>query len=73
VLDRDVIHSLDSPIDAEGGIAALKGNLAKDGALIKQSAVADDLKVFSGPAKTFNSEEAFDQAYEQELIEEGDV
>ncbi len=73
VLDRDVIHSVASPVDPEGGIAVLKGNLAKDGALIKQSAVAGDLKLFTGPAKTFNSEEAFDQAYEQQLIEEGDV
>jgi dihydroxy-acid dehydratase len=73
VLDREVIHSIQSPIDQEGGIAVLKGNLAVDGGLIKQSAVPAELKTFSGPAKVFNSEEEFDQAYEEGRIEEGDA
>jgi dihydroxy-acid dehydratase len=73
VLDREIIRPIHSPIDVEGGIAVLKGNLAVDGSLIKQSAVALELRSFSGPAKVFNSEEEFDEAYEQGRIEEGDA
>ncbi|MFN7250414.1 MAG: dihydroxy-acid dehydratase [Anaerobacillus sp.] len=73
VLDREIIYSLEKPIDQEGGIAVLKGNLVKDGALIKQSAVSKDLLTFSGPAKVFNSEEDFVAAYEQDQIFEGDA
>ncbi|WP_410512730.1 dihydroxy-acid dehydratase [Paenibacillus sp. BR2-3] len=73
VLDREIIRTLDQPIDKEGGVAVLKGNLAEDGALIKQSAVAPELRSFAGTAKVFNSEEAFSDAYEAGLIEEGDA
>ncbi|MDT3425472.1 dihydroxy-acid dehydratase [Paenibacillus forsythiae] len=73
VLDRDVIRTLEQPLDKEGGVAVLVGNLAVDGALIKQSAVAPELRSFTGPAKVFNSEEAFSEAYEAGLIEEGDA
>ncbi|WP_410513611.1 dihydroxy-acid dehydratase [Paenibacillus sp. BR2-3] len=73
VLDREIIHPIDSPLDQEGGIAVLKGNLAVDGCLIKQSAVPAELRTFRGPAKVFNCEEEFDEAYEQGRIEEGDA
>lgn len=71
VLDREIIHTLEQPIDHEGGIAVLKGNLANQGALIKQSAVPEDLRVFSGPAIVFNSEEEFLEAFEADKIMEG--
>jgi dihydroxy-acid dehydratase len=73
VLDREIIRTVAQPIDSEGGVAVLKGNLAIDGALIKQSAVSPELRSFTGPAKVFNSEEAFSDAYEAGLIEEGDA
>lgn len=73
VLDRSIIRPLEQPLDREGGVAVLKGNLAEGGALIKQSAVAPELRTFSGPARVFNSEEAFSQAYEAGLIAEGDA
>lgn len=73
VLDREIIHHLEKPIDQEGGIAVLKGNLAVDGALIKQSAVLHELRTLTGPAKVFNAEEDFVDAYENGLIQEGDV
>ncbi|MEW9673231.1 dihydroxy-acid dehydratase [Ammoniphilus sp. 3BR4] len=73
VLDREIIHHLEKPIDQEGGIAVLKGNLAVDGALIKQSAVPHELRTLTGPAKVFNAEEDFVDAYENGLIQEGDV
>lgn len=73
VLDREIIYSVDKPIDKEGGIAVLKGNLVEDGALIKQSAVSKNLLTFSGLAKVFNSEEDFVVAYEEDKISEGDA
>lgn len=73
VLDREIIYTLDQPIDQEGGIAVLKGNLALQGALIKQSAVPEELKKFRGPAKVFNSEEEFLNAYEADEIQENDA
>lgn len=73
VLDREIIHTVGKPLDREGGVAVLTGNLAEGGALIKQSAVAAELRSFRGPAKVFNSEEAFSDAYEAGLIAEGDA
>lgn len=73
VLDREIIYTIDQPIDNEGGIAVLKGNLAERGALIKQSAVAESLKRFKGPAKVYNSEELFIQSFEAGEIQEGDA
>ena len=43
VLDRDVIRSLDQPYHSEGGIAILYGNLAPEGGVVKQSAVAPEM------------------------------
>ncbi|WP_309119423.1 IlvD/Edd family dehydratase [Paenibacillus sp.] len=54
-LNRDVIRSLEAPLDPQGGIAVLQGNLAPDGALIKQSAVSPGLKRHRGRAVVFNS------------------
>jgi len=71
VLDRKIIHPLEKPIDFEGGIAVLKGNLANQGALIKQSAIPEELKTFSGPAIVFNSEDEFLDAFEEDKIKEG--
>ncbi|WP_394235665.1 dihydroxy-acid dehydratase [Niallia oryzisoli] len=71
VLDREIIHPLETPIDFEGGIAVLKGNLANQGALIKQSAIPEELKTFSGPAIVFNSEDEFLNAFEEDKIKEG--
>ncbi len=55
--DNDIIRPLDNPYHKEGGIAVLKGNIAPGGSVIKQSAVIPEMMVFTGTAKTFNSEE----------------
>lgn len=73
VKDREIIHPLDAPLESEGGIAVLKGNLAEDGALIKQSAVPEDLMKFQGTAIVFDSEEQFDEAYHNGAIQENQV
>ncbi|MGE7611457.1 IlvD/Edd family dehydratase [Paenibacillus sp. NPDC101420] len=54
-LDGDVIRTLEEPLDSQGGIAVLRGNLAPDGALIKQTAVSAHLKKHIGRAVVFES------------------
>jgi dihydroxyacid dehydratase/phosphogluconate dehydratase len=53
VLDRNVIASIDEPLAPEGGIAVLRGSLAPDGAVIKQSAASPSLLRHRGPAVVF--------------------
>ncbi|HIE28494.1 TPA: dihydroxy-acid dehydratase [Candidatus Poribacteria bacterium] len=72
VLDDDVIRPLDNPYMQEGGIAVLKGNIAKS-SVIKQTAVGADMMQHSGPAKVFYTEEDLLQAIEDKKIAEGDV
>ncbi len=56
--DRSVVHSLDEPVAAEGGIAVLKGSLAPEGAVVKQGAVSPQMMQFTGTARVFDSEDA---------------
>jgi dihydroxy-acid dehydratase len=55
--DTRVIHTLESPITKEGGIAVLKGSLAPEGAVVKQGAVAAAMLQFTGTARVFESED----------------
>ena len=72
-LDENLIRPIDNPYSLSGGIAVLKGNLAEDGCVVKQSAVAPEMMVHEGPARVFNSEEeAIDAIYNQR-IHAGDV
>ncbi len=73
VKDREVIRPVENPYHKEGGIAILYGNLAPDGCVVKQSAVAPEMLKHKGPARVFESE---DEAYEAILggkINPGDV
>lgn len=69
----DVIRSVDAPYRKTGGIAVLTGNLAPDGAVVKESAVAEDMLVFTGPAKVFDSEEETIEAITGQKVKDGDV
>ena len=69
----DVIRRVDDPYRPKGGIAILTGNLAPDGAVIKESAVAEDMRVFTGPARVFDSEDAAIEAIIGKQIKNGDV
>jgi len=69
----DVIHSIENPLAPEGGIAVLKGNLASEGAVIKQSAVLPKMMVHSGPAKVTNSEEEVRDLLFSGKVQAGDV
>ncbi len=72
-LAPEVIRSLDDPIYQEGAIAILKGNLAPNGAVVKQTAVASRMLVHTGSAKVFNSEEEAKAALLSHRISPGDV
>jgi dihydroxy-acid dehydratase len=73
VTDETVIRPLDNPYHAEGGIAVLTGNLAQDGSVVKQSAVAPEMMAHSGPARVFDGEEAATEAIMAGRIKAGDV
>lgn len=72
-LDPELIRPIENPYSQTGGIAVLKGNLAPDGCVVKQSAVAPEMMVHSGPARVFNSEEEAIQAIYAGKIVAGDV
>ena len=57
ILNNDAIRPIDNPYSETGGIAILWGNIAKDGCVVKRSAVAPEMLVHSGPARVFDSEE----------------
>ncbi len=57
IYDDNIVRSIDNPYHKEGGIAVLKGNIAPRGCVIKQSAVIDEMLVFTGTAKVYESEE----------------
>ncbi|MHA1194641.1 MAG: dihydroxy-acid dehydratase [Promethearchaeota archaeon] len=71
--DYQVIRHLTDPIYPEGGIAILKGTLAPDGAVIKQSAVNPDMYHHKGPARVFECEEDLKNAFISGDIEKGEV
>lgn len=73
IMDEAVIRPLSKAYHKEGGIAVLKGNLAPDGAVVKQSAVSDKMMKFNGKAKVFNSEEDGMKAILSNKIKAGDV
>ena len=72
-LEPTIIRPVEEPYSKTGGIAVLKGNLAKDGAVVKQSAVAKEMLVHTGPARVFNSEEEAIEAIRSNKIVKGDV
>ncbi len=69
----DVIRPIERPYSMTGGIAVLWGNIAKDGCVVKRSAVADEMLVHSGPARVFDSEDAAIAAIYAGKIVSGDV
>ncbi|KKN22549.1 hypothetical protein LCGC14_0913890 [marine sediment metagenome] len=74
VLDNDVIRHLDNPIFPEGGTVVLKGNLAPEGAVVKQSAIKDkNMLKFKGQAICFNSEPEVIDALSSNKILNGSV
>ncbi len=73
ITDRNVIRPIDNPYHPEGGLAVLYGNIAPEGAIVKQSAVAPGMMRHQGPARVFNSEEDARDAIGADSIKSGDV
>jgi dihydroxy-acid dehydratase len=69
----DVIRSIESPYQNTGGLAVLYGNLAPEGAIVKQSAVSEDMLFFEGKARVFDSEEEALNSLLGMQISDGDV
>jgi len=72
-INGDVIKTTESPVHEAGGLRILKGTLAPDGAVIKCSAVNEDMWVHSGPARVFENEKEAMDAILGRKIKEGDV
>lgn len=73
VKNTDAIRPIDNPYSETGGIAILWGNIAKDGCVVKRSAVAPEMLVHSGPARVFDSEDEAIASIYAGKIKDGDV
>ena len=73
ITDSDVIRGMDNAYHAQGGMAILRGNLAPDGAVVKQSAVSDQMMKFTGEARVFEGEEEAMSAILAGKIKAGEV
>lgn len=71
--NNNVLRNIENPYSKTGGIAILWGNIAKDGCVVKRSAVADEMLVHKGPARVFDSEEEAIAAIYAGKINKGDV
>jgi dihydroxy-acid dehydratase len=72
-VEYHIIRELNDPISPEGGVAVLKGTLAPEGAVVKQSAININMRYHKGPAKVFESEEMIKEALMNDTIVKGDV
>jgi dihydroxy-acid dehydratase len=73
VTNYDVIRPLNNPYSPVGGIAIIRGNLAPDGAVVKQSAVDPTMLKNKGPARVFDSEEEAVEAILDGKIKPGNI
>jgi len=71
VFEQDVVRPLGAPVHEGGAIAVLKGNLAGDGAIIKQSACSPELLVHTGRAVVFDSLEDLARRVDDEALDVG--
>lgn len=71
--NTEVIRPIENPFMETGGLAALWGNLAPDGCVVKQSAVAPSMLRHEGPARVFDGEDAAFDAIMGGKIRAGDV
>ena len=73
ILDENIIRPVDNPFSKNGGIAVLFGNLAPEGCVVKQSAVAPEMMKHEGTARVFECEDAAISAINAGKIVAGDV
>jgi len=70
---QDVIRDIDNPRYPEGGLAILYGNIAPEGAVVKQSAVLPEMRQHTGPARVYDLEEEAVKAILEGKIKKGEV
>lgn len=73
VKDEEIIRPLSNPYRETGGIRILRGNLAREGSVVKYGAVSPKMWEHEGPARVFESEESAEEAILSGKIEPGDV
>jgi len=73
VKNRKVIRSCEDPLHQEGGIVVLKGNLAPNGCITRQTAIKPEMLVFKGKARIFNSDQKGLKAIQGGDIKKGDI
>jgi dihydroxy-acid dehydratase len=73
VKNHEIIRPIENPYSETGGIAILWGNIAKNGAVVKRSAVSEEMLVHSGPARVFDGEDEAIQDIYDGKIRPGDV
>lgn len=71
--NAEVIATVDSPVHPEGGIAILRGSLAPEGAVVKQTAVSKSMLKHTGPAVVYDSEEESMEGIMSGGVKSGDV
>jgi dihydroxy-acid dehydratase len=71
--DHEIIRPLSNPYHKQGGLAVLKGNLAPEGSVVKQTAVSSKMMKFMGKAKVYDSEDAAQKAIYAGKVKHGDV
>ena len=73
IRNEGAIRPIDDPYSETGGIAILWGNIAKDGCVVKRSAVSPEMLVHSGPARVFDCEDDAIAAIYDGKIKDGEV
>jgi dihydroxy-acid dehydratase len=73
IINTSVIRRVNKPVHPDGGLTVLTGNIAPDGCIVKQAAVAPEMLRYSGRARVFKSEEESVRAIMSEKISKGDI
>lgn len=73
ITETKIVRPLENPLAPEGGLAILFGNLAPEGAVVKQSGVSPKMLVHEGPARVFESQEAVRDALLKQQVTPGEV
>ncbi len=73
ILDTQVIRTIENPYSPRGGLAILWGNIAPEGAVVKEAAVKPDMLTHTGPARVFDSEEEAVKAIYEKKIKPKDI
>lgn len=73
LVDGEIVRTVENAYSEVGGLRVMRGNLAPNCGVVKQSAVSDDMRKHTGPARVFNSEEEACEAIFGGKINPGDV